>query len=197
MLSCLGFSLLSPFLATMSFAGYLRVRFLQSALFPCLFVCLFVLLSPTTVFVLGLFWAGFVYLVTTAEFVADQLEMRDKRQQLVRFAFCFLCRVLTCLLENEWEQNTHTHTKKGSNESIKNKTKQKIQITCYKKMEEGHSICREREFGIVPAASHPIPSRVEIANTDRKKRWGVLSCHEGHTGGQVTQDLVYLPTNTN
>ena len=139
-------------------------------------------------FVLGLFWSGFVYLVTTAEFVADQLEMRDE-QQRVRFAFCFLCRVLTCLLQNEWEQNIHTHTKKGSNESIKNKnkqktkqkTKQKIQITCYKKMEEGHSICREREFGIVPAASHPIPSRVEIANTDRKKRWGVLSCHEGHT----------------
>ena len=48
----------------------------------------------------------------------------------------------------------------SSNESItkhKNKKKGTItQSTCQKKIEEGHSI--ERGFGIVPAASHPIPS---------------------------------------
>ena len=64
------FSLLSPFLATMSLVGYFHVRFLLSA-FP---VCLFCLFSPT-VFVPGLFCFGSVYLVTTAGFVADQLIM--------------------------------------------------------------------------------------------------------------------------
>ena len=48
------------FIATMSFAGYFLVRSLLSA-FPCL--------SPIS----GLIWFGSVYLVTTAGFVADQL----------------------------------------------------------------------------------------------------------------------------
>ena len=60
------------FLATMCFAGYfLHARFLLSAFFP---VCLsyFALFFPT-VFVPDLFWCNFLYLVTTAGFVADQL----------------------------------------------------------------------------------------------------------------------------
>ena len=50
---------MSPFLATMSFAGYFHVRFLLSAFFP-------------TVFVPGLIWCNSLYLVTTAGLVADQ-----------------------------------------------------------------------------------------------------------------------------
>ena len=60
------FLLLSPLLATMSFAGYFHVRFVLSAFFP---VC-FDLFSPT-VLVPGLFWCNSIYLVTTAGFVAD------------------------------------------------------------------------------------------------------------------------------
>ena len=67
----LGFSLLNPFLAMMSFADYFHARFLLSAFFP---VCLsyFVLFFPT-VFVPDLYLCNFLYLVTTAGFVVDQL----------------------------------------------------------------------------------------------------------------------------
>ena len=86
----LGFSLLNPFTAMMSFAGYFHARFLLSAFFP---VCLsyFVLFFPT-VFVLDLFWCNFLCLVTTAGFVADQLIMGDKQQRVrlcVILVFCF------------------------------------------------------------------------------------------------------------
>ena len=70
----------------------LLARPVPSVCFISLFVCLFVLFSLTIVFVLGLFWSGFVYLVTSAEFVADQLKMWDKRQQRVRF--CVLLSLL-------------------------------------------------------------------------------------------------------
>ena len=56
------FSLLNPLLATMSFADYFHARFLLSAFF--LFV-----------FVPDLFWCKFLYLVTTAGFVAGQFIM--------------------------------------------------------------------------------------------------------------------------
>ena len=81
----LGFSLLNPFLEMMSFAGYFHAHFLLSDFLP---VCLsyFVLFFPTV------FRCNFLYLVTTAGFVADQLIMRDK-QQCVRLCvilvFCF------------------------------------------------------------------------------------------------------------
>ena len=67
------FSRLNAFLAMMSFAGYFHARFLLSAFFP---VCLsyFVLFFPT-VFVPDLFCCNFLYLVTAAGFVADQLIM--------------------------------------------------------------------------------------------------------------------------
>ena len=94
----LGFSLLNPFLAMMSFAGYFHARFLLSAFFA---VCLsyFVLFCFPTVFVPDLFWCNFLYLVTTAGFVADQLIMRDKQQRVrlwilfwvVNPSRCFLC----------------------------------------------------------------------------------------------------------
>ena len=58
------FSSLSPFLATMSFAGYLHVRFLM---LDSLFV------FSITVSVPGLFWFGSFYLVTTARLVEDRL----------------------------------------------------------------------------------------------------------------------------
>ena len=61
----LEFPLLNPFLAMMSSAGYFHARFLLSAFFP----------SFPTVFVSDLFWCNFLYLVTTAGFVADQLIM--------------------------------------------------------------------------------------------------------------------------
>ena len=54
---------LFPFLATVSFAGYFLARFLLFD-FPAFF---------SSKRVRGLIWFGFVYLVTTAEFVADQL----------------------------------------------------------------------------------------------------------------------------
>ena len=63
------FSLLNPFLETMSFAGYFHARVLLSVFFPVFCCCCF---SPT-VFVPALFWCNFLYLVTTAGFVADQL----------------------------------------------------------------------------------------------------------------------------
>ena len=67
-------SLLSPFLAMMmSFAGYSHARVLLSAFFPVCLSC-FVLFFPT-VFVPDLFWCNFLYLVTTAGFVAGQLIM--------------------------------------------------------------------------------------------------------------------------
>ena len=69
------FPLLNPFLAMMSFfAGYFHARFLLAAFFP---VCLsfFVLFCFPTVFVPDLFWCNFLYLATTAGFVADQLIM--------------------------------------------------------------------------------------------------------------------------
>ena len=71
-LVCLLFLGLNRFLARMSFAGYFHARILMSAFF--LFVC-FVLFFSETVFVLGLFWCNFLYHVTTAGFVADQLIM--------------------------------------------------------------------------------------------------------------------------
>ena len=46
-----------------------------------------VFFSPI-VFVPGLFWCPFLYLVTTAEFVADPLIMRNKKQR-VRFCVFF------------------------------------------------------------------------------------------------------------
>ena len=60
------------FLAMMSFAGYFHARFLRSAFFPVCLSCFFLLFFPT-VFVPDLFWCNFLYLVTTAGFVADQL----------------------------------------------------------------------------------------------------------------------------
>ena len=76
----LRFSLLNPFTAMMSFAGYFHARFLLSAFFP---VCLsyFVLFFPT-VFVPDLVWRNFLCLVTTAGFVADQLIIGDKQQRV-------------------------------------------------------------------------------------------------------------------
>ena len=59
------FPLLNPFLAMMSSVGYFHARFLLSAFFPFF----------PTVFVPDLFWCNFLYLVTTAGFVADQLIM--------------------------------------------------------------------------------------------------------------------------
>ena len=56
------FPLLNPFLAMMSSAGYFHARFLLSAFFSFF----------STVFVPDLFWCNFLYLVTTAGFVADQ-----------------------------------------------------------------------------------------------------------------------------
>ena len=63
------FSLLNAFLVMMSFAGYFHARFLLIAFFPDCLSC-FVLFP--TVFVPDLFWCNFLYLVTTARFVADQ-----------------------------------------------------------------------------------------------------------------------------
>ena len=60
------FPLLNRFLAMMSSAGYFHARFLLSA---------FILFYFPTVFVPNLFWRNFLYLVTTAGFVADQLIM--------------------------------------------------------------------------------------------------------------------------
>ena len=60
------FLLLNPFLAMMSSAGYFHARFLLSAFFSFF----------PTVSVPDLFWCNnFLYLVTTAGFVADQLIM--------------------------------------------------------------------------------------------------------------------------
>ena len=60
------FPLLNPFLAMMSSAGYFHARFLLSAFFSFF----------PTVFVPDLFfWCNFLYLVTTAGFVVDQLIM--------------------------------------------------------------------------------------------------------------------------
>ena len=64
------FSLLSPFLAMTSFAGYFHLQLLMSAFLVSVVKCF----SPA-VFVSGLFWFGPVYLVTTVGFVADQLTM--------------------------------------------------------------------------------------------------------------------------
>ena len=86
----LGFSLLNPVMAMMSFAGYFHARFLLSAFFP-VSLSYFVLFFPT-VFVPDLFWCNFLYLVTTAGFVADQLIMGDKQQRVrlcVILVFCF------------------------------------------------------------------------------------------------------------
>ena len=63
------FPLLNPSLAKMSSAGYFHARFLLSAFFSFLFF------SFPTVFAPNLFWCNFLYLVTTAGFVADQLIM--------------------------------------------------------------------------------------------------------------------------
>ena len=60
------FPLLNPFLAKMSSAGYFHARFLLSA---------FLFFSFPTVFAPNLFWCNFLYLVTTAGFVTDQLIM--------------------------------------------------------------------------------------------------------------------------
>ena len=59
------FPLLIPFLVMMSSAGYFHARFLLSAFFS----------FYPTVSVPDLFWCNFLYLVTTAGFVADQLIM--------------------------------------------------------------------------------------------------------------------------
>ena len=60
------FPLLNPSLAKMSSAGYFHARFLLSA---------FLFFSFPTVFAPNLFWCNFLYLVTTAGFVTDQLIM--------------------------------------------------------------------------------------------------------------------------
>ena len=65
-----GFSLLNPFLAMMSFAGYFHARFLLSAFF---LVSVFSFFSFPIVFVPDFFLCNFLYLVSTAGFVADQL----------------------------------------------------------------------------------------------------------------------------
>ena len=84
----LGFSLLNPFLAKMSFAGYFHVRFLLSDFFP---VCLsYLVLFFPTMFVPDLFWRNFLYLVTAAGFIADQLIMRNN-QRRVRATLCHFC----------------------------------------------------------------------------------------------------------
>ena len=59
------FPLLNPFLAMISSAGYFHARFLLSAFFSFF----------STVFVPDFVWCNFLYLVTTAGFVADQLIM--------------------------------------------------------------------------------------------------------------------------
>ena len=66
-------SLLNPFLAMMSFAGYFHARFLLSAFFSVFLSC-FVLFF-LTVFVPDLFWCNFLYLETAAGFVVGQLIM--------------------------------------------------------------------------------------------------------------------------
>ena len=63
------FPLLNPSLAKMSSAGYFHARFRLSAFFSFLFFYF------PTVFAPNLFWCNFLYLVTTAGFVADQLIM--------------------------------------------------------------------------------------------------------------------------
>ena len=77
----LGFSLLNPFLAMMmSFVGHFHARFLLSAFFP---VCLsYLVLFFPTMFVPDLFWCNFLYLVTAAGFIADQLIMRNNQQRV-------------------------------------------------------------------------------------------------------------------
>ena len=76
----LGFSILNTFLAMMSSAGYFHARFLLSAFFPD---CLSYLdLFFPAMFVLDLFWCNFLYLVTAAGFIADQLIMRNKQQRV-------------------------------------------------------------------------------------------------------------------
>ena len=59
-------------------------------------VC-FLFFSFPTVFAPNLFWCNFLYLVTTAGFVADQLMMWD-RQQRVRLCVIFCVLFLICLL---------------------------------------------------------------------------------------------------
>ena len=66
---------------------------------PCLFVSFCFVLFPT-VFVPDLFWCNFLYLVTTAGFVADQLIMRDKQQRVrlcIIFDVLFLIRLLPAI----------------------------------------------------------------------------------------------------
>ena len=63
---------------------------------PCLFV-LFCFVFFPTVFVPDLFWCNFLYLVTTAGFVADHLIMRDE-QQRVRLCVIFGVLFSICLL---------------------------------------------------------------------------------------------------
>ena len=74
------FPLLNPFLAMTSSAGYFHARFLLSAFFPvCLanlyLLILFYFICFPTAFVPDLFWCNFLYLMTTAGFVADKLIM--------------------------------------------------------------------------------------------------------------------------
>ena len=66
----------------MSSSGYFNARFLLSALF----------IYFPTVFVPDLFWCNFLYFVTTAGFVADQLvsEINNNVCDFVSFfVFCF------------------------------------------------------------------------------------------------------------
>ena len=63
---------LTRMMAIMSFAGFCHARFLLSVFFP---VCLSCFVFFPTVFVPDLLWCNFLYNVTTAEFVADQLIM--------------------------------------------------------------------------------------------------------------------------
>ena len=66
-------SLLSPFLAMMSFTDYFHARFLLYDILPVSLSCFVLFFS--TLFVPDLFWCNFVYLVTTKGFVVDQLIM--------------------------------------------------------------------------------------------------------------------------
>ena len=74
------FAFVSWFLPPESLLGddvlcsYFYARFLLSSFFP-VYLSYFVLFCFPTVFVPDFFWCNFLYLVTTAGFVADQLIM--------------------------------------------------------------------------------------------------------------------------
>ena len=81
----------------------------------------------------------------------------------IRYVVCWTGNDQRCIYKaptRAWKQNKNDK-KRGT----------RTQSTCQKKRDEGHSIEREREFDIVPAASHPMPS------PDRMYGWWmVITC---------------------